>query len=180
MKILVTLTDDQLEQAATAGALRRVSAIVNRRTHYSIDPEKWSSHWESDIRAAIAEMGVCTAFGFDFTGYRQASRGDRALGRLADAGPFEVRTTMKPDGPLCASAKNVDHQIIIKTHVQDHQVVIDGWATAGEIRAWGYKRGAQYCLDEDELHSMSTFAWPVIASDRVVPVRPRTRDTTSD
>ena len=166
MKILVTLTQEELEEAAIAGTRRQLLYIANKRS-WSNSLGKNPRLWESNIQAAIAEMAVCIAFDQDFSGYVE-----RGIGQCRDAGPLEVRTVAVKGYGLFAKPTDVPHQKIILTSVQDHQVILEGWATAEEIRTYGtpvYK--GMPVLFPDELHPVATIGLPLMRSLRCVPIK---------
>ena len=154
MRIKVRVPDDLLEQAAIAGCMRRVTGITTSRPDtYAVLRPDTKPRWQENITAAIAEMAVCMVYGFKFSGYTRG--GAREIARLQDAGPLEVRTVINENHHLLAYSKDLDHQRIVATFVRDNEVLLVGWATAGEIRRHGrLVVGPNYGLWMDELNDM--------------------------
>lgn len=164
MSIRVTVPPDKLEQACLAGVMRRVDAITTQRPDtYAVLRPDTKPRWQENVTAAIAEMAVCIVYGFDFSGYVKG--GAAQIARLKDAGPLEVRTVANDTHHLLAYSKDVDHQKIVATYVRDQDVLLVGWATAGEIRRYGSRVvGHQYGLRMDELNPMSEIGFDPIPS----------------
>ena len=164
MSIRVIVPPDRLEEAAIAGAMRRVSAITTQRPDtYAVLRPEGKPRWQENITAAIAEMAVCMLYGFPFSGY--TTGGAREIARLRDAGPLEVRTVASPDHHLLTYSKDLDHQKIVATYVRDNEVLLLGWAKASEIRTYGRKIvGVQYGLRMDELNAMDEIGFDPIPS----------------
>lgn len=162
MKLVVALSEDELLGAANAGVQRRISALRMKRTDYTIKKEK-NTYWEDHIQAAIAEMGVCIAFDQPFSGFV-----DRGISALADAGPLEVRTVIREGYGLQAKSKDAPHQKLVLTRVKESRVLIEGWATAEEVRMYGTKvMDGVTVLFPDELHSMDNIGLPIRWSQQV-------------
>lgn len=163
MKIIVKLTDAQLEEAALAGVKRRVDAITKYRQtpHPGYQAE---IEWEYDIRGAIAEYAVCLAFGQRFSGYVPRNiRGQR------DAGPLEVRTLCTDlTRGLAAKWKDPDDQRLVLAIVKKDRVLIVGWETAGAVRAMGKaNKYDRHELPQSELRSVDTLGYPIQFSEQV-------------
>ena len=153
--IRVILPPDRLEEAVTAGALRRVDAITNGRPDtYAVFRPDAKPRWQENVTAAIAEMAVCMVYGHRFSGaLRNATA--RQIARLKDAGPLEVRTLQSETHHLLAYSKDAPHQKIVASYVRDNEVLLLGWATAQEIRTYGKRVvGMQHGLLCDELNDM--------------------------
>ena len=169
MKIIVTLHPDQLEQAAVAGALRQASAFSNRRSQHKQVMFDDKPYWEESVLSAIAEYAVCLVYGFDFSGYVP-----HGISRLHDAGPLEVRTVRRQGYALMAYPKDVDHQQLVLTRVKENRVLLEGWATAGEIRQWGYLVMDRWPgLQADDLHDMHSIGYTPVPSSQWREYRPR-------
>lgn len=166
MKVLVTLTPAELEEAAMAGTRRQLLYITNKRS--------WSESlghnprlWESNIQAAIAEMAVCIAYAQEFSGYVE-----RGIGQCKDAGPLEVRTVAVKGYGVFAKPNDLPHQKIILTRVHNNQVILEGWATADEIRTYGTKVYKNMpVLYPHELHPCDMIGIPLQLSQRCCFVR---------
>ena len=166
MNLLVTLTDEELEEAAIAGT-RRNLAYLQRK--YGSSVGKNPRLWESNILATIAEMAVCVAFNQDFSGFVT-----RGIGSCRDAGPLEVRTVAVKGYGVFAKPTDLPHQQIILTRVQDNQVLLEGWATADEIRTWGTPvYNGMKVLFPHELHPVDTIGFPIQLSPRCKFVAPK-------
>ena len=165
MSIKVRVPDELLEQAAIAGCMRRVSGITTSRPDtYAVLRPDTKPRWQENVTAAIAEMAVCMVYGFKFSGY--TAGGAREIARLRDAGPLEVRTVANSDHHLLCYSKDLEHQKIVATYVRDNEVLLVGWATAGEIRAYGRPVvGQMHGLRMDELNDMRDVGFdPIPAS----------------
>lgn len=164
MKIAVRLTLDELHEAATAGMNRRIGAIERRRRNAAPSHTATNLYeWEQHVRGAIAEYAVCKAFGMPFSGFV-----DAGIRQLADAGPLEVRTIMKPDATLVAKAKDVDHQKLVLTLVKDDRVLIPGWSTAGVVREFGWaNQWGTHSLAQQDLYRMDEIGLPIQWSQHV-------------
>lgn len=165
MSIRVVVPPDRLEEAVTAGALRRVDAIINQRpdTYAVLRPDS-KPRWQENITAAVAEMAVCILYGFTFSGVvRNATA--LQIARLRDAGPLEVRTLASETHHLLAYSKDAPHQKIVASYVRDNEVLLLGWATAQEIRTYGKRVvGMQHGLPCDELNDMTDIGFDPIPS----------------
>lgn len=162
MRIIVRLTAEQLEEAAVAGVQRRVNAITRYRTsqHPGDQPP---IEWEYDIRGAIAEYGVCLAYGQKFSGFVPRNiRGER------DAGPLEVRTLCTDlTRGLAEKWKDPDYLPLVLTMVKKDRVMIVGWETAGAVRAMGRRnKYDRYELPQADL-KCPTILRPVQWGDNV-------------
>ena len=165
MKLHVTLTQEQLEEAVIAGAQRRLSAIATKRHTYT---ETNPLQWEANILSTVAEMAVCVAYGFTFSGFIPGGKGDRRIRDAQDAGPYEVRTVMKRGNPLRAKPKDLDHQVLIYTRVLDRDVMLDGWLTAGQVRRHGFKAGpTDWGIEPSYLESMADLNYQPITTASV-------------
>lgn len=163
MKVIVKLTDVQLEEAALAGVKRQVDAITKYRQ--TPHPGKQLEHeWEYNIQATIAEYAVCLAFGQRFSGYVPRNiRGQR------DAGPLEVRTlcTDHTKG-LAAKWKDADDQRLVLTIVKRDRILIVGWETAGRVRAMGKaNKYGRHELPQADLRSVDQLGYPIQWSEQV-------------
>lgn len=169
MKIIVSLDADQLEQAAVAGALRQASAFSNRRSLHKEVMSDRVKYWENSVTSAIAEYAVCLVFGYEFSGYVP-----HGISRLHDAGPLEVRTVSKAGYALMAYPKDVDHQKLVLTRVKENRVLLEGWATAGEIREWGTPIMDKWPgLFPDQLHDLLTIGYDCVPSSQWRAYAPR-------
>jgi len=146
----VRLSQEELRDIAQNGLERALNAIWTgaslQQPHYA---RRSKYYYEDNITAAIAEWGVCTAYGFEY----QWAIGNAGLNR-PDAGPLEVRTIQRFDAGLVAKPKDVPHQKIVLTQVIKRTVYLLGWATAEQVRTYGTPRGAVHILDQADLLDM--------------------------
>lgn len=158
MQLTIRLTPEQLTEAALAGAHRQIDAFNRQRRDVieQIDGD-FDFQWEYAIQSAVAEYGVCQAFGFEFSGYVQ-----HGIHRLQDAGPLEVRTITRRGAGLRVKPKDVDHQKLVLTRVSGPLVMVLGWATAGDVRTHGdtMKSGHKQ-LQPEWLIGMDEIGYPI-------------------
>ena len=163
MSILITLTDEQFRTAAIAGTTRRCTAVLKKRYDKTQGSRSHADHWGDDIEAAIAEMAVCVAYGFDFSGYQ-----DHGITKLHDAGPLEVRYVKHKGYALLTYPKDLPHQKLVLCRVSGQRVLLEGWATSQEIIDWGTNIvGTIKGLKPDQLHDMSTLPYDILSPDQV-------------
>ena len=170
MKLRVNLSHDELRQAAYAGLERRLSAMGGRRREMSAYR---TYRYESHIQAAIGEYAVAKAFQLDWIGPNL-----ELTSRKADVGELEVRTILHDDGHLIEKARDVPHQKLVLTRVQDHEVLILGWATAQVIRDQGryIKAIGRHGLQGDQLFGLDDIGYPVHLGRQVMRYDPRHED----
>lgn len=164
MKLLVTLTDDQFVTASEAGFQRALDAIRSkRRDQHRVKSRDEKDHWGDHIEGAVAEMAVCTIYGFRFSGFQPTG-----ITRLHDAGPLEVRYVKHKGYALLTYPKDLPHQRLVLCRVKGPRVLLEGWATSQEINDWGAKIvGNVKGLRPDQLRCMSTLGYDIIAPRQV-------------
>ena len=164
MSLLVTLTHDQFMTAAAAG-FKRACAVVtkDRRDQHRVKSQATKNFWDDHVEGAIAEMAVCVAYGFDFSGYH-----DHGITKLHDAGPLEVRYVKHKGYALLTYPKDLPHQKLVLCRVSGQRVLLEGWATSQEIIDWGtHIVGTIKGLKPDQLHDMSTLPYDILSTDQV-------------
>ena len=134
-RLVVKLKDYEFREIAQNGLERAINAIDTQASLQApmlVPRDKY--YFEDNIKAAIAEYGVCLAYGFEY----QWEIGQAWLNR-PDAGPLEVRTVSYDGAGLIVKPKDVDHQRIVLTRVNPRlrSVYLYGWATAAQIRQHG-------------------------------------------
>jgi hypothetical protein len=171
VKLIVSLPDHLLEEAAFAGTRRRLEIFRNqRRNTYRQKSGAEKTYWDDHIDGAIAEMAVCLAYGFQF-------QDDTDRIGAPDAGPIEVRSVKKAGYALLTYAKDLPHQQLVLCRVSKNRVLLEGWATSDEIRTWGRPVvGSIHGLRPDELHGMETIGYDIVDGEYVREWHPDTAD----
>jgi hypothetical protein len=124
--VLVRLTWSEVMLAGEAGLMRQVDNLKNgRRQTFAIpDPEE---EWRRDIEGACAEMAF-------------AKFGDRfwsgAIGnfKVADVGPFEVRSTGYENGCLPINKKNNPDRLFILAVGRAPVFRLAGWIKGSDAQ----------------------------------------------
>lgn len=164
MKVLVTLTEQELEEAALGGVRRRIDAIKNkRRPNQPNRPDHEQHWWESDIMGAIGEFAVAKALGEQW----RPTIGDV---RQKDVGDFEVRTTQLPQPVLRFRSHNDPQSKYILCSYKGNQVLIQGWLPGHTVRSLGYEAFENcWVAGVDQLYSMADLNAEIEWSDTVRP-----------
>lgn len=164
MKILVTLTADELEQAARGGIARNIDGMMKQRKGRDRETAEHEQHWwESHITGAIGEFAVAKALGETWR---------PTVGRIdqKDVGEYEVRTTQLPKPLLRFRAKDNPHSKYILCQYRGNQVLIHGWLVGHTIRALGYEAHENcWVAGTDQLYSMCDLNSDIEWSDTVTP-----------
>ena len=164
MKILVTLTEEELETAALGGVRRRINGIKNgRRSTHPETPDHKQNWWQSDIFGAIGEFAVAKALGETWR---------PTVGKVdqRDVREFEVRTTEQPTPLLRYRGHNDPSAKYILCSYRGNQVLIQGWLTGITVRSLGYEEYDNvWTAGVDQLYSMCDLNCEIQWSDTVKP-----------
>ena len=121
MNITVTLTPDELYQAAIVGAHRRITCLSRRKVAQHYDDAN-GYEWATEIEACCAEIALSKHLGWYWSG--GVFNGNRAE---HDVGNKQVRHTVYQNGSLI---------IYPEDNPQDRFVLVTGKAPAYTIRGW--------------------------------------------
>ena len=164
MKILVTLNEAELEEAALGGVRRRIHGITRgRRSTHPETPDHLQNWWQSDIIGAMGEFAVAKALGVTW---------DATIGRVdrKDVLDFEVRTTERPKPQLRYLLHNDPNSKYILCSYRGNQVLIQGWLPGHTIRALDYMKFENvWVANCDQLYSMADLNCEIQWSDTVKP-----------
>ena len=164
MKVLVTLTPAELEQAAFGGVQRRIAGIFqNRRSTHPETPDWKQQWWESNVIGAIGELAVAKALDMHW---------DPTIGRVDahDVGDYEVRTTQLPNPVLRYRTHNDPKNRYILCSYKRDKVLIHGWLPGQTVLDLGYMEFDDvYTASADQLYSITDLPEPVAWSDMVQP-----------
>jgi hypothetical protein len=164
MKVLVTLTPDELERAAMGGVQRRINGLVkNRRSTHPETPDHEQNWWESHIVGAIGEYAVAKALGQHWR---------PTVGQIdqKDVGEFEVRTTQLPKPLLRYRGHNDPNSKYILCSYRGTQVLIQGWLPGYTVQKLGYEEYDNvWTAGVDQLYSLADINAEICWSDTVVP-----------
>ena len=131
MKIDVTLTVEQVRDAAHRAVEYNLNAIRHGYHGQHHESKVRENYWESHIVGAIGELAVCVAFGYRFKTELTVFKGH-------DVGPYQVRSTNHPEPTLKVRAKDDPNDTFILAQVgnlHQNRVRLHGWAT-GEYVRW--------------------------------------------
>ena len=164
MRVLVTLTPAELEEAALGGVRRRINGLVkNRRSTHPETPDHEQNWWESHVVGAIGEFAVAKALGV-------AWRPTVGQVNEKDVGEFEVRTTQLPKPLLRYRGHNDPASKYILCSYRGNQVLIQGWLTGHTVKALGYEEYDNvWTAGVDQLYSVADLNADIVWSDTVKP-----------
>lgn len=164
MKILVTLTNEEMRAAAYGGVERRIHGITKgRRSTHPETPDHKQNWWQSDIIGAIGEFAVAKALGTVW---------NPTIGQVnrKDVLDFEVRTTEQPTPLLRYRGHNDPSSKYILCSYRGNQVLIQGWLPGYTVKALGYSEFDNvWTAGVDQLYSMADLNAEIHWSDTVVP-----------
>lgn len=150
MKVLVTLTAEELRHAAAGGVERNIDAMKKGRKSYQKDrPDHEQNWWQSHIIGAIGEFAVAKALGYEW---------DSTVGRIdaKDVGEFEVRTTELPVPVLRFRSHNNPRSHYILASLKNNRVLLQGWLPGYAVRDLGYMEFDNcWVAQVDSLYSMA-------------------------
>lgn len=161
-RVLVTLTEAELERACDAGIKRRISAMKDgRRSTHPETPDHKQAWWQSHIVGAIGELAVAKAFDTDW---------DPTVGRIdaKDVLDYEVRTTELPEPKLRVRAHNDLRSRYILCSYKTNKVLIQGWQIGTNVQKLGREEydGVWIC-GVDELYSIHDLGPDIVLRDGV-------------
>jgi hypothetical protein len=164
MKILVTLSEPELEEAALGGVRRRISGMAKqRKSTHPETPDHEQRWWESHVVGAIGEFAVAKALG-------ELWRPTVGVIDQKDVGDFEVRTTQLPKPVLRYRAHNDARSNYILCSYRGNQVLIQGWLPGHTVKALGYEEfDGCWIAGLDQLFSMADLNAEIHWSDTVKP-----------
>lgn len=164
MKVLVTLTEQELEIAALGGVRRRINGLAKkRRSTHPETPDHEQNWWESHVVGAIGEFAVAKALGMDW---------NPTIGQVdqKDVGDFEVRTTQLPEPVLRYRTHNDASSTYILCSYRGNQVLIQGWLPGHTVRQLGYEAfEGCWVAGVDQLYSIADLNAEIVWSDTVKP-----------
>jgi hypothetical protein len=164
MKVVVTLTREELERAAIGGVQRRLAGMYqNRRSTHPETPDHLQQWWESNVIGAIGELAVAKALDMEW---------DPTIGRVDchDVGPYEVRTTQQPTPVLRYRTHNDPNNTYILCQYRRDRVLIHGWLKGRTVLDLGYmEHDDVYVAGADQLYSITDLPEPIAWSDSVKP-----------
>lgn len=164
MKVLVTLTPDEMRKAATGGIERRIHGITKgRRSTHPETPDHKQHWWQSEIIGALGEFAVAKALGEIWS---------PTVGQVnqKDVGEFEVRTTEQPTPLLRYRGHNDPSSKYILCSSRGNQILIQGWLPGYTVKALGYMEFDNvWTAGVDQLYSMADLNADILWSDTVVP-----------
>lgn len=164
MKVLVTLSADEMRQAAAGGVERRLDGLIRgRRSTHPETPDHKQAWWQSHIVGAIGEFAVAKAFGVAWK---------PTIGQVdqKDVLDFEVRTTELPTPLLRYRGHNNPASKYILCSYRGNQVLIQGWLPGSTVKALGYEEFDNvWTAGVDQLYSMTDLNVDIEWSDTVAP-----------
>lgn len=164
MKVLVTLSEHELELAAIGGIRRRIDGMTKkRRSTHPETPDHEQQWWESHIVGAIGEFAVAKALG-------ESWRPTIGEVNQKDVGEFEVRTTQLPTPLLRYRGHNDPNSTYILCSYRGNQVLIQGWLPGHTVKALGYEAYDNcWVAGVEQLYSMADLNAEIEWSDKVRP-----------
>ena len=166
MKVLVTLTPAELEDAAVGGVRRRIAGLTQGRRSTHPDTPDWKQQWwESHVIGAIGEYAVAKALGRTW---------DPTIGRIdqRDVGNYEVRTTQLPNPVLRYRIHNDASAWYILCSYKRDQVLIHGWLPGQTVLDLGYmEHDDVYTAGPDQLYPITDLPENVEWGPQVVPYK---------
>ena len=164
MKILVTLSNAEMEEAALGGVRRRIDALNRgRRSTHPETPDHQQQWWQSHIIGAFGEYAVAKALGVQW---------NPTIGQVdqRDVLDYEVRTTEAPTPLLRYRGHNDPRANYILVSSRGNQLLIQGWLPGHTVQALGYEEYENvWTAGVDQLYSMSDLNADVLWSDTVKP-----------
>lgn len=164
MKILVTLSPAELEEAAIGGVRRRIAGITqNRRSTHPETPDHQQQWWESNVIGAIGEYAVAKALDLPW---------DPTIGRVdaRDVGNYEVRTTQLPKPVLRYRTHNDPKSWYILCSYKRDKVLIQGWLPGQTVLDLGYmEHDNVYTATVDQLYPVTDLPEEIAWSEMVRP-----------
>ena len=164
MKILVTLSEAEMLEAAHGGVARRIDAMKRgRRSTHPETPDHLQNWWQSHIVGAFGEYAVAKAFGVTW---------DPTIGRVdqRDVGEWEVRTTELPEPKLRYRGHNDPRSTYILCSSRGNQVLIHGWLPGYTVRDLGYMEFDDcWVAGVDQLYSCADLLGEIQWGDTVAP-----------
>lgn len=161
-RVLVTLTEPELEAACNAGVRRRISAMKQgRRSTHPETPDWKQAWWQSDIIGAIGEFAVAKAFDVEW---------DPTIGRVdrPDVLDYEVRTTELPEPKLRVRAHNDLTKRYILCSYKLNKVLIQGWQIGTNVKKQGREEyDGVWIAGVDELYSIVDLGPDIVLGDGV-------------
>jgi hypothetical protein len=167
MKVIVTLTPQELEKAAYGGVQRRIRALQRQRTPNQKERPEWEQKWwQSDIIGAIGEMAVSKAFGVDWHDLEDDVNGKDVL-------DYQVRTIENPSAGLRVRSHDSTEDIFILTEVRKNKALLHGYSTGAIVRAHAWEEFPRcFTLPKEQLFHVTDLAHPIEWSDYVQAQRP--------
>jgi hypothetical protein len=163
MKVLVTLSIDELRIAASAGVERNLRAMVkNRRPNQPERPDWEQQWWQSNVNGCIGELAVCKAFGVEFTDTVEDIDGD-VLG-------YQVRTIQNPKAGLRVRSHDRNEDTFILAQVHKAQVLLHGYMTGWQVKQRGLEEFPRcFTMPARELYSVTDLPHEIQWADTVKP-----------
>ena len=170
MKVLVTLTEAEMREAALGGIERRLDAMRRgRRSTHPETPDYKQAWWQSHVVGAFGEFAVAKAFGLPW---------NPTIGQVdqRDVGEFEVRTTELPNPVLRYRGHNDPNAKYILCAYRGNQVLIHGWLPGYTVRDLGYMEFENvWTAGTDQLYSVVDLPVEIDWCDTVRPHSVRVR-----
>lgn len=167
MRVLVTLTPEELETAALGGVRRRINGItMGRRSTHPETPDHEQNWWESHVVGSIGEYAVAKALDVEWR---------PTVGQVdqKDVGEYEVRTTQLPKPLLRYREHNDPNSIYVLCSYRGNQVLIQGWLTGNSIKQLGKEEfNGVWVAQPGELYSVADLNTEIVWSDTVRPYSP--------
>lgn len=169
MKILVTLTAEEMHDAASGGVDRRISAIMDQRRgrrHESI-PDARQQWWQTTIIGAIGEYAVARAFGRPWS---------PTVGRIdaLDVGLWQVRSTESTQPKLRVRLHDNLDDLYILAQVHNNKVLIHGYLPGHDVRRQGVEEYENvWAVTPDLLHLITDLPEDIAWGDRVTVYKPK-------
>ena len=167
MKVIVTLSKQELEFAAYAGVNRHIRALQRQRKPRQDNiPEHQQNWWQSDIIGVIGEFAVAKAFGIEWLDLPDDINGKDVL-------DYQVRATENPRAGLRVRIRDSANDIFILTEIKRNKALIHGYSTGEIVKATG-KLEFEGCwtLGNNELYQVTDLPHPIEWSDDVQPKTP--------
>jgi hypothetical protein len=135
MTIIITLTFDEMTQAASIGAFRRIKSIANGRNPNSNNLKGGEfDRWRMDIEGAMAERAVAKWLNMPWTGAIET--GDFKDADVGDS--VQVRYTIHANGGLLLYPKDRDAHYYVLTAGGYGTYQLIGWmkGSAGKVQRY--------------------------------------------
>lgn len=164
MKVLVTLTESEMREAACGGIERRLDAMRRgRRSTHPETPDHQQAWWQSHVVGAFGEYAVAKAFGVTW---------NPTIGQVdqRDVLEYEVRTTELPNPLLRYRGHNDPRAKYILCSYRGNQVLIHGWLPGYTVRDLGYMEFENvWTASVDQLFSVIDLPVEIEWGDTVAP-----------